>query len=67
MVDAMISPDILFTWPLARVFAVFFLDAVKPVVEEIDASTPEGLLRVVNMRRAKKNLPPLTELPKREK
>lgn len=65
MVDNMLNPDILFAWPAARVFAVFFLDAVKPAVQEIDASTPEGMLRVVNMRRERKGLPPLTALPKR--
>ncbi len=59
------DPDILFRWPLARVLAVFFLDAARPAVEEIDVTTPEGRLRVVNLRRERKGLPPLTELPKR--
>ena len=59
------DPSFLFTWPYARVLAVFFLDAAKPAVQEIDASTPEGMLRVVNLRRERKGLPPLTELPKR--
>jgi hypothetical protein len=63
----MVDPDVLFRWPLARVFAVFFLDAAKPAVEEIDVSTPAAMLRVVNMRREKKGLPPLTKLPERAK
>ena len=65
LADAMIDPDIIFRWPLARVLAVFFLDSVKPAVEEIDVNTPEGRLKALNVMRRRKGLPPLTELPQR--
>lgn len=61
LVEGMLDPNILFTWPLARVFAVFYLDSVKPAVEEIDVSTPERMRVVINARRLKKGLPPLPE------
>jgi len=61
----MLDPDVLFTWPLARVFAVFFLDAAKPAEVAVDVSTPDKMLLLINSRREKKGLPPLTELPRR--
>ncbi len=36
----MSDPDTLFRWPLARVLAVFYLDAARPKVEEFPLNTP---------------------------
>lgn len=55
------DPSFLFAWPFARVLAVLFLDAAKPV--EVKLDTPEKRLAWVNRQRAKRGEPPLADLP----
>lgn len=58
MAEGMMDPDILFTWPFARVLAVFFLDAFGP-----RPMTDAELLERMNRKRAERGEPKLTELP----
>lgn len=50
-----VDPSFLFTWPLARVLAVFFLDAVKPQEEVVDVSDPAEMRKLLARLKAKKN------------
>lgn len=55
-----IDPTFLFTWPIARVFAVVMLDSLKP-----KPMTPTELLAWVNRKRSARGEEPLAELPNR--
>lgn len=49
-----VDPSFLFSWPLARVLAVFFLDSVKPHEDEVDVSDPAEMRKLLARLKAKK-------------